>query len=237
MINPVHGDLERMYQTTYNRKPSADENNQSKLLKTYEEGRPEIDRTQHILKCLKDKTPGMTDINRGKIRRINHQAQNKVAYAYKERFCGIYEDRKRAGQLTRENSWEKFVNPAKVGINNYIQHALNSEAAEQLKDTQGNNQEDEQPKIEIGADNKDGKESAFDTGRSSKQERKTNFRNALERFHYQYDTERIENINENVTFDRIQVSNKKFEAVIQRAKPKIKLYHLLGYSESQYILS
>jgi len=168
MINPVHGDLERMYQTTYSRKPSADENNQSKLLKTYEEGRPEIDRTQHILKCLKDKTPGMTDINRGKIRRINHQAQNKVAYAYKERFCGIYEDRKRAGQLTRENSWEKFVNPAKVGINNYIQHALNSEAAEQLKDTQGNNQEDEQPKIEIGADNKDGKESAFDTGRSSK---------------------------------------------------------------------
>ena len=39
-----------------------------------------------------------------------------------------------------------------------------------------------------------------------------------------------------MTFDRIQKANKKFETVIQRAKPTIKLYNLLGYSQTQYIL-
>ena len=65
---------------------------------------------------------------------------------------------------------------------------------------------------------------------------KANFRNNLERFHYQFDMERAENINENATFDRIQKANKKFGDVILRAKPTIKLYNLLGYSQTQYIL-
>jgi len=58
----------------------------------------------------------------------------------------------------------------------------------------------------------------------------------LERFHHQFDGERVENINDNTTFDRIQKANKKFEIVIQRAKPSVKLYNLLGYSQTQYIL-
>ena len=46
----------------------------------------------------------------------------------------------------------------------------------------------------------------------------------------------MEFINENQTFDRIQKANTRFEDVITRAKPTVKLYNLLGYSQSQYIL-
>ena len=49
---------------------------------------------------------------------------------------------KRTGQLKKENSWEKFINPDKIGIDNYMQHALNSDAAEQVK---GDEEEEQQP--------------------------------------------------------------------------------------------
>ena len=65
---------------------------------------------------------------------------------------------------------------------------------------------------------------------------KVQFRNALERFHYQFDSEKVENINETVTFDRIHKANKRFSDLIERAKPSIKLFNLLGYSRSQYII-
>lgn len=62
------------------------------------------------------------------------------------------------------------------------------------------------------------------------------FRNNLERFHYQFDQEDVKNITEQATQERILQENKKFEKVILRAKPTVKLYNLLGYSRTQYIL-
>ena len=61
---------------------------------------------------------------------------------------------------------------------------------------------------------------------------RTKFRNALERFAYQYDGERFSNINDNTTFERFQKANKRFDDVIERAKPSIKLFNLLGYSKT-----
>ena len=65
---------------------------------------------------------------------------------------------------------------------------------------------------------------------------RVNHRNALERFHYQFDGEKVENITEAVTFDRIHKANKRFDDVIEKAKPSIKLFNLLGYSRTQYII-
>lgn len=46
----------------------------------------------------------------------------------------MYEDKLRAGLLHKDDSLEKFVNPdVKVGLNNTLQHALNSEALEEGK--------------------------------------------------------------------------------------------------------
>lgn len=87
-------------------------------------------------------TPGQS-VNQNKIKRIQQQARNKVAYAYKERYCGIYEEKKRTGQLKKDNSWDKFVNPTKMGLNNCIQHALNTEAGEQLKGAQENEDDED----------------------------------------------------------------------------------------------
>ena len=61
---------------------------------------------------------------------------------------------------------------------------------------------------------------------------RTKFRNALERFQYQFDGERFSNINDNTTFERFQKANKRFDDVIERAKPSIKLFNLLGYSKT-----
>ena len=62
------------------------------------------------------------------------------------------------------------------------------------------------------------------------------FRNNLERMHHMYDEERVENINDTVTFDRVQKDNSKYDPIIERSKLSIKLYNLLGYSQNQYIL-
>ena len=78
------------------------------------------------------------NVNVDKLRRIATHSKNKVSYPYKERYCGIYEDKKRNGELERENSWEKFVNPVKVGLNNHLQQAYNSEASENLIRSQQN---------------------------------------------------------------------------------------------------
>ena len=37
-----------------------------------------------------------------------------------------------------------------------------------------------------------------------------------------------------MTYDRIHKANKRFDDVIERAKPSIKLFNLLGYSRTQY---
>ena len=39
-----------------------------------------------------------------------------------------------------------------------------------------------------------------------------------------------------MTFDRIHKANKRFDDVIERAKPSIKLFNLLGYSRTQYMI-
>ena len=40
-------------------------------------------------------TPGNTNVNQGHVDRINTMSKDKVSYAYKERYCGIYEEKKR----------------------------------------------------------------------------------------------------------------------------------------------
>ena len=69
MIDPVHGDLEQLYQTSYQRDRPIDESIQNKLFETYLQGKPDIDRTGHILKQLQMKTPN-ADINLDKVRKI-----------------------------------------------------------------------------------------------------------------------------------------------------------------------
>ena len=49
------------------------------------------------------------------------------------------------GLLKKEDSWDKFVNPIKVGIDNSLQHAHNTTAQEKAK-AQGSDVEDEQEK-------------------------------------------------------------------------------------------
>ena len=63
-----------------------------------------IDRPKQILKRLRMQTPA-DNVNRPKLHSIKREAQNKVSYPYKDRFCGIYEEKKRTGQLKREDSW------------------------------------------------------------------------------------------------------------------------------------
>ena len=63
------------------------------------------------------KTP-QEGVNAERIQQINQQAKSKITYAYKERFNGVYEEKKRLGQIKRENSWERFINPDHVGLNN-----------------------------------------------------------------------------------------------------------------------
>ena len=85
-----------------------------------------FDRTNTVLHRLKSQTPAY-NVNRRKIKKIQARVKNKVSYAYKERFTGIYNEMNRNGNLKRENSWEKFINPDRVGVENYMQRALNSE--------------------------------------------------------------------------------------------------------------
>lgn len=130
-IDPTWGQLEDIYQGRRDNHKSVDEGLQRKILQNYKPGKPAIDRTNQMLKRLQMQTPEI-NINRDQLRRIAHQSKNKVSYPYKERYCGIYEDKKRNGELERKNSWEDFVNPVKVGLNNHLQQAYNSEASENL---------------------------------------------------------------------------------------------------------
>lgn len=65
---------------------------------------------------------------------------------------------------------------------------------------------------------------------------KTALRNPLEHFNYQYEDERIENINDQNTHQRVLKYNKRYDPIIERSKQSVKLYNLLGYSQTQYIL-
>ena len=51
---------------------------------------------------------------------ISDQAENKVSYTYKKKFCGLYTEMQRTGKIKREDSWEKFVNPSKIGLDNHL---------------------------------------------------------------------------------------------------------------------
>ena len=97
MVDPNHGELERMYQTSYARSRPTNDHDKSNIYDIYQDGKPDIDRTNQILKQLAIQTPAQVGVNAGKVRQISRQATSKVAYAYKERFCGVYEDKLRLG--------------------------------------------------------------------------------------------------------------------------------------------
>ena len=140
MVDANNGNLEHIYQTDKTRRnKSMDEfikeretNNQTMSTKGQMDGdnaSSYIDRTGYILQSLKKSTPN-TSLNSTQIKRIKQQAKSKVSYAYKERYSGVYEDRKRRGMLKRNDSYETFVNPPQIGLNNSIQHALHTETSE-----------------------------------------------------------------------------------------------------------
>ena len=131
MVDANNGNLEHIYQTDKTRRnKSMDEfikeretNNQTTIsTKGQMDGdnaSSYIDRTGYILQSLKKSTPN-TSLNSTQIKRIKQQAKSKVSYAYKERYSGVYEDRKRRGMLKRNDSYETFVNPPQIGLNNSI---------------------------------------------------------------------------------------------------------------------
>ena len=116
MVDGNAGELENIYQNVSERVYDAE--TQNKIMQNYS-GSQVIDRTNKLLRRLQMQTPEV-GMNQSKVKRIQQQASNKVAYTYKERFCGVYEEQKRTGQLKRDNSWDKFVNPNKMGLNNHL---------------------------------------------------------------------------------------------------------------------
>ena len=92
---------------------------QQNIEETYNKGNTHLDRTNHVLHRMKIQTP-MYNVNKARLNAIKRNSKNKVSYAYKERFTGIYDEMKKTGRLKRENSWNKFVNPDKIGIDNYM---------------------------------------------------------------------------------------------------------------------
>ena len=58
--------------------------------------------------------------NQSQLKNIAHNAEDKVSYPYKQQFSGIYTEMKRNGKLKREDSFQKFINPAKLGIDNHM---------------------------------------------------------------------------------------------------------------------
>ena len=105
----------------------------------------------------------------------------------------MYAELKRAGKIKREDSWEKFVNPLKIGIDNHMQKALNSANADQIKNRKGTNDEDETAKLaqSKGKSKKSstGDDHIADTGWNKKE--KATFRNNFERFQYQFSSEKV----------------------------------------------
>ena len=82
-----------------------------------------IDRSNMVLKLLKLQAPKKMNPNQQILNNMKTKAKDKVSYAYKERFCGIYEDRKRNGLIEKEDSFEKFYNPkngVSVGDGNHF---------------------------------------------------------------------------------------------------------------------
>ena len=49
-----------------------------------------MDRTNYVLKQLKSVTPHVTNVNKKVLNDISDQAEDKVSYAYKKAFCGLY---------------------------------------------------------------------------------------------------------------------------------------------------
>ena len=47
-----------------------------------------------------------------------------------------------------------------------------------------------------------------------------------------YDGEKVENITDSVTFDRVLKYNAVYDPIIERSKLSIKMYNLLGYSQT-----
>ena len=139
MVDAYNGGLEDVYQAEKRRNRSMDEGWQLQKgeadqaatidIKDQLFSSSKIDRTGYILQSLKKSTPA-TNVNLQKVKQIKSQAKSKVAYAYKERYSGVYEDRMRKGLLKKENSMEKFLEPTQLGMNNPIQHALHSEMSE-----------------------------------------------------------------------------------------------------------
>ena len=79
-----------------------------------------MDRTNYVLKQLKSVTPHVTNVNKKVLNDISDQAEDKVSYAYKKAFCGLYTEMQRTGKIKRDDSWEKFVNPNKIGLDNHL---------------------------------------------------------------------------------------------------------------------
>ena len=134
-----------------------------------------------MLKQLKSITPSEINVNSSKLRKIANRTEDKVSYVYKNKFSGIYTELKRAGKIKREDSWEKFVNPDKLGIDNYLQKALNTSNAATIK-----SKEDEESAPVPQSKGKGKKNQKADdlTDSSRNKETKPKFRNQLERFQY-----------------------------------------------------
>lgn len=154
-----------------------------KLFEIFRYGKPDIDRTRYILKQLKRKTPSQS-VNLQRVQEIKSQAKSKVDYVYRERFNGIYEERKRKGQLKREDSWKNFVEPdVGVGMNNPLQHAYNTDYQETNKD-KNKDQEEAGAVTEPDPNSPSSSQPSsanIELGLASKA---PVFRNAIERFHY-----------------------------------------------------
>ena len=80
-----------------------------------ESGKANLDQRTHIQKNLKMQTPAV-NINARKVKQINKEAHDKISYTYKERYCGLYEEKRRQGLLKRADSWEEFVGTERVTV-------------------------------------------------------------------------------------------------------------------------
>ena len=186
-----------------------------------------FDRTQYLLKRLRTVTPQVVNVNRSKLQEIAAKTEDKVSYVYKNKFCGIYTELQRAGKLKKDDSWDKFVNPDKIGMDNHMQKALNSSNADQLRSKQNSGGEDDDATPVPAAKGKNKKAAEDLTDSSRNKAAKPKFRNELERFHYQFETEKAHNITDRETQERLATDNKRFEAVMRKAKPALRLHNLL----------
>lgn len=157
-----------------------------------------IDERQNILKQIKTETPRF-NCNRQKIIEIIKNAKNKIDYPYKGKFNSLYDELVKTGRIVREDSWTRFIMPEKVGPYNHIQKALHV--------TQVNSNRETVTQTQDGRD-----------------ESSSRFRNQFEQFHYLFAEEKSENITVQQTQARLVEANRKFESVILKAKPELKLF-------------